>query len=206
MARALHRPSSTRGFSKRTSDDVDNFKPLTLTRGAAGPPAMYEYSMAAGDSSSPVYATASGAEAAEGATYVLANGDVGATGAPAEYFLANGDVAGDPEYAFADGNDHGGGQQDPTYDVATEDDGYLAVLPGVSDTDGTGVQENAYDMVPPGVRSSSVSGGRPPQQPKQKVVQIYGSDHDSDEDDGGDDDGRQVVSSEGMVLQATEFV
>lgn len=160
---------------------------------------MYEYSMAAGDSSSPAYATASGAEAAEGATYVLANGDVSAMGPPAEYVLANGDVAGDPEYAFAD--DHGGGQ-DPTYDVATKDGGYLAVLPGVSDTDGTGVQDNAYDMVPPGARSSSVSGGRPPQQPKQKVVQIYGSNHGSDDDD----DGRQVVSSEGMVLQANDFV
>ena len=105
---------------------------LAATRGA---PATYEYSTVAGDFSSPMYATASVAKAAEGVTYFLANGDVGATGPPAEYVLANGNAGGDPEY-----------------DVATEVAEYLAVLPSVS---GTGVQ---------------------------------------------------VVSSEGMVLQANDFV
>ena len=149
---------------------------LAATRGATGPPATYEYSTVAGDFSSPMYATASVAKAAEGVTYFLANGDVGATGPTAEYVLANGNAGGDPEY-----------------DVATEVAEYLAVLPSVS---GTGVQGNAYGMVPPGVRSSSSSGGA-----KQKVVQIYGSDHGTD-----DDEDDQVVSSEGMVLQANDFV
>lgn len=184
-------PASSKGLSKRTSDDLASFKPLTLTRGATGAPALYEFSMAAGDLSSPQYAMANDMEDSEEAAYVLANGDIGAIGSPAEYALASGDVP----------------SSEPTYDTATDDGGYLAVLPGVhsqvntaaktSTSTGSSSQENAYNMVPPGVRSSSVSGGGRP-----KVTHVNGSDPDTSEDQ----DGGQVTTTEGAVLQANDFV
>lgn len=147
-------PASSRGMSKRTSDDLDSFKPLTLTRGATGQVAQYEYSMAAGGSADPTYALASG-EAAEEVAYVLANGDVGATGAPAEYVLANGS---EPMYDMGSGSAF----EEPMYDTATEDDGYLSVLPDVyaqvNKAAKTGSGGNVYNMLAPGTRSQSVSG------------------------------------------------